>query len=183
MTRIADQLPENAFKHIETGAGVILSTFSTDDWTVSASSILGATSGGVNFTDTPEYKDYGEDIDNCPKNTKELKKIDSREIKLSGTYVSVTAEQIASLIGSADLAENKITPRDELVSDDFADIWFVCDYGEDNAIAIHLMNALNTGGFQLQTEDREKGEFAFEYTAHYSMNATDTVPYEVYFKA
>ena len=35
---------------------------------------------------------YGDDIDNCPKNTKELKKLDSWEAKMSGTFVTVTAE-------------------------------------------------------------------------------------------
>ena len=31
--------------------------------------------------------------------------------------------------------------------------------------------------------DRAKGQFAFEYTAHYSMSAQDTVPFEIYIKA
>ena len=43
-----------------------------------------------------------------------------------------------------------------------------------------MINALSTGGFQLQTADKEKGTFSFEYTAHYSMSAQDTVPFEVY---
>ena len=50
-------------------------------------------------------------------------------------------------------------------------------------IAIHMMNALSTGGFQIQSGDKAKGQFAFEYTAHYSMDAADTVPFEIYIKA
>ncbi len=46
-----------------------------------------------------------------------------------------------------------------------------------------MMNALSTGGFQLQSGDNAKGQFAFEYTAHYSMAAPDTVPFELYIKA
>lgn len=55
----------------------------------------------------------------------------------------------------------------------------------DNAgfLAIHVMNALNTGGFQIQSSDKAKGQFAFTYTGHYSMEAQDTVPYEIYVKA
>ena len=45
------------------------------------------------------------------------------------------------------------------------------------------MNALSTGGFKLQTADKAKGQMAFEYTAHYSMNAQETVPFEIYVKA
>ena len=44
------------------------------------------------------------------------------------------------------------------------------------------MNSLNTGGFQIQITDREKGKFAFEFMGHYSMEAQDTVPYEIYVK-
>lgn len=63
-----------------------------------------------------------------------------------------------------------------------ADIWFVGDYGNGGAIAIHLQNSLSTTGFALQTGDKVKGTFAFEYTAHYTLTSPDTVPYEVHFK-
>lgn len=46
-----------------------------------------------------------------------------------------------------------------------------------------MMNSLSTAGFAIQTGDKVKGQFAFEYTAHYSMTAQDTVPFEVYVKA
>ena len=50
-------------------------------------------------------------------------------------------------------------------------------------MAIHMMNSLSTGGFAIQSSDNGKGNFAFTYTAHYSMDAQDTVPFEVYVKA
>ena len=43
-----------------------------------------------------------------------------------------------------------------------------------------MMNTLSTGGFQVASSNRAKGQFAFEFTAHYSMNEQDTVPFEVY---
>ena len=46
-----------------------------------------------------------------------------------------------------------------------------------------MMNTLSTGGFQIQSTDRAKGKFNFEYTAHYSMDAQTVVPFEVYVKA
>ena len=44
------------------------------------------------------------------------------------------------------------------------------------------MNALNTGGFQIQSTDRGKGQFAFTFTGHYSLANQDVVPYEIYIK-
>ena len=183
------KIPETTFQNLQLNAGVLLSSFNPTSATVADESIIGATTGGVNFTATPTFSDYGEDIDNCPKNMKELKKLDSWEISLSGTYVTVDANAVKALVGAADVSGNKITPRNDLALTDFTDIWWVGDYSDKNGetnggfVAIHMMNALSTGGFSVQSSDNGKGNFAFTYTAHYSMSAQDTVPFEVYVKA
>ena len=183
------KIPETTFKNLQLNAGVLLSAFNPESATVANESIIGATTGGVNFTATPTFSDQGEDIDNCPKNMKELKKLDSWEISLSGTYVTVDANAVKALVGAADVSGNKIAPRNDLKLTDFADVWWVGDYSDQNGetnggfVAIHMMNALSTGGFAIQSSDNGKGNFAFTYTAHYSMNAQDTVPFEVYVKA
>ena len=183
------KIPETTFQNLQLNAGVLLSTFDPGTATVANESIIGATTGGINFTATPTFSDYGEDIDNCPKNMKELKKLDSWEISLSGTYVTVDANAVKALVGAADVSGNKITPRNDLKLTDFTDVWWVGDYSDQNGetnggfVAIHMMNALSTGGFAIQSSDNGKGNFAFTYTAHYSMAAQDTVPFEVYVKA
>ena len=186
------KIPENTFHNLQLNAGVLLSSFTPSTATVSEEAIIGATTGGINFTATPTYTDFGEDIDNCPKNMKELKKLDSWEAKCSGTFVTVDTAVAKSLIGAADIGSpdtTKVTPRNDLAQADFSDIWIVGDYSDKNGdtnggfIAIHMMNALSTGGFQIKTSDKAKGQFAFEYTAHYSMSAQGTVPFEVYVKA
>ena len=186
------KIPETTFQNLQLNAGVLLSSFNPASATVSDEAIIGATTGGINFTATPTYTDFGEDIDNCPKNMKELKKLDSWEAKCSGTFVTVDTAVAKSLIGAADIGSSdttKVTPRNDLAQADFSDIWIVGDYSDKNGdtnggfIAIHMMNALSTGGFQIKTADKAKGQFAFEYTAHYSMSAQGTVPFEVYVKA
>lgn len=182
------KIPENTFKNLQLNAGVLLSAFDPGTATVANESIIGATTGGVNFTATPTYSDKGEDIDNCPKNMKELKKLDYWDINMSGTYVTVDANSVKSLVGAADVSGNKITPRNDLKLTDFTDVWWVGDYSDQNGetnggfVAIHMMNALSTGGFAIQSSDNGKGNFAFTYTAHYSMDAQGTVPFEVYVK-
>lgn len=183
------KIPETTFQNLQLNAGVLLSAFNPESATVANESIIGATTGGVSFTATPTFSDYGEDIDNCPKNMKELKKLDAWEISMSGTYVTVDANAVKSLVGAADVTGNKITPRNDVLLSDFTDIWWVGDYSDKNGetnggfVAIHMMNALSTGGFAIQSSDNGKGNFAFTYTAHYSMAAQDTVPFEVYVKA
>ena len=186
------QIPTNTFEELQLNAGVLLSSFDPATGTTSNEDILGATSGGVSFKDTPTYKDFGEDIDNCPKNTKELKRVESREIKMSGTYLTVNTARAKSLVAAADIDGSdttKITPRDVLKETDFEDLWWVGDYSDKNGdqsggyIAIHLRDALSTDGFSLQSGDKSKGQFAFGYTAHYSIANPDNVPYEMYIKA
>ena len=186
------QIPANTFKELQLNAGILTSDFAPTTGTVESNAMLGATSGGISFTATPTYTDLGDDIDNCPKNMMELKKLESWEVKMSGTFLTVNTAQAKSLMAAADIGvsdKTKITPRNDVALTDFDDIWWIGDYSDKNGatnggyIAIHMMNALSTGGFQLQSGDKTKGQFAFEYTAHYSMDAPDTVPYEIYIKA
>ena len=183
------KIPETTFKNLQLNAGVLLSAFNPESATVANESIIGATTGGVNFAANPTFSDQGDGIDNCPKNMKELKKLDFWDINMSGTYVTVDANAVKALVGAADVSGNKITPRNDLKLTDFTDVWWVGDYSDQNGetnggyVAIHMMNTLSTGGFAIKSSDNGKGNFAFTYTAHYSMSAQDTVPFEVYVKA
>ena len=186
------KIHSDAFQKLQINAGILTTDFTPATGTIGEAGQIGATTGGVNFTATPTYSDFGEDIDNCPKNMKELKKLDSWEAKMSGTFVNADTAIAKRLCGAADIGTpdtTKVTPRNDLKDADFADIWLVGDYSDKNGetnggfIAIKLLNALSTGGFQLQTADKAKGQFAFEFTGHYSMSAQDTVPFEIYIKA
>lgn len=186
------KIPETTFSEIQLNAGVLLADFTPADGSFELTDIIGATTGGVSFADSMTFTDFGEDIDNCPRNMKELKQLDAHEVTMSGTFVTVTAETVKTLISVADIAggdKTKVVPRNDLLDTDFTDIWWVGDYSDKNGetkggyMAIHLMNALNTGGFQIQSTDKGKGQFAFSFMGHYSMSAQDTVPYEVYVKA
>lgn len=181
------QIPKKTFQNIQMNAGILVKSFEPETGTIGA--LLGATTGGINFTDTPSYSDLGEDIDNCPKNTMELKHLDNREVKCAGTFVTVDVETAKMLIGAGDINEMDnymIIPRNDILTTDYSDLWWIGDYSDKNTganagyIAIHMMNVLNTAGFQIQSTDNGKGQFAFEFTAHYSINSADTVPYVVY---
>lgn len=182
------KIPEDTFKEIQMNAGILVGNFDPTDGTVT--DILGATTGGITITATPTFIDMGEDVDNCPKNMMELKKLDSWDITMSGTYVTVSADIAKSLLGAAKVStsDNKITPKSVLEPTDFKDIWWIGDYSDvntgDNAgfVAAHMKSALSTGGFQIKSTDKNKGQFAFTYTAHYSIADPDDVPFEVYVK-
>ena len=190
------QIPTNTFKKLQLGAGILTTKFDPATGELTASNIIGATSGGVSFEATPSFSDFGEDIDNCPKNTKELKRLDNWEAKMSGSFVTMDTTAAVSVIGTAAVAsgdQTKVVPRNSVDAGDFKDIWWVGDYSDVNEdgssagkagfIAVKLINALSTGGFKIQSGDKAKGTFEFEYTGHYSIENTDIVPFELYIKA
>lgn len=190
------QIPTDTFKKLQLNAGILATGFDPATGKLKASDIIGATSGGVSFEATPSFSDFGEDIDNCPKNTKELKRLDSWEAKMSGSFVTMDTKAAKSIVGAAAIAsddQTKVVPRNSIDAEDFNDIWWVGDYSDVNDdgssagnagfIAIKLINALSTGGFKVQSGDKAKGTFEFEYTGHYGIENIDIVPFEIYIKA
>ena len=185
------QIPSDTFQKLQLNAGILVKSFTPASGTIT--DIIGATSGGVTFTASPSFSDFGDDIDNAPKNTMELKRLDSWEVTMTGSFVTVDSTVTKMLTGAGDTTTtsgvDKITPRNDVLSTDFEDIWWVGDYSDKNGasnggfVAIHMLNSLSTGGFSLQTSDRAKGTFSFTFTGHYSMSAQDTVPFEIYVKA
>lgn len=183
------QIPTTTFQNIQLNAGILVDDFNVETGVIGR--ILGATTGGIAFADSVEFTDFGEDIDNCPKNMLELKKLDSHEVTMGGTFVTINPETAKDLIGAADvdeLDERHIVPRNDLTTSDFKTIWWIGDYSDKNTgnnagfVAIKLLNALNTGGFSIKSTDNGKGQFAFSFMGHYSMDAQDVVPYEIYIK-
>lgn len=179
---IATKIPQNTFQGLQLDAGVLLKTFTPSTPAIADDNIICATTGGIQVSCVPTYSDIGEDIDNCPNNTKELKHLDSWECTISTTCLGTSAENIKLALGAADITSStsKITPRRDLEQTDFADIWWVGDRADGGLVAVQLKNALSTGGFSLQTTKNGKGQITLELTGHVSISDQDTMPMEFY---
>lgn len=187
------KIPEDTFKKLQLNAGMLATDFNPTSGELEEQDIVGATSGGVSFTATPSFSDFGEDIDNCPANMMELKVLDTWEVTMSGSLVTMDTKAAKLLIGAAEVSGNKVTPRGDLLTTDFGDLWLIGDYSDVNEdgssagkagfLAVHMLNSLSTGGFAIQSNDAGKGTFDFEFTGHYSMSAQDTVPFELYIQS
>lgn len=178
------KISAEAFQAMQFEAGLLLKSFNpADPQEPEDEDIICATSGGINPTLVASYSDLGEDVDNCPNNTKELKILESWEAKLACTALDITPEVIRRSLGAADIDElnpNAVTARMDIKQSDFEDLWLVCDRLDGGFVAIHLLNALSTGGFSLQTTKKGKGTVALEFTGHVSINAQNVVPMEFF---
>ena len=179
---IATKIPEDTFQGLQLDAGVLLNTFNPASPAITDEAIICATTGGIQISCTPTYSDLGEDVDNCPVNMKELKKLESWECTISTSCLGTSVEAIRLALGAADItaASSKITPRRTLSQNDFSDIWWVGDRADGGLVAVKLINALATGGFSLQTTKNGKGTISLELTGHVSINSQDTMPMEFY---
>lgn len=188
------QVPTDTFENLVLNAGILVDEFTPATGIIG--NILGATTGGIEFSTNPTYTDFGEDIDNVPANTKQLKRLQSFDPTMSGTFLTVDTATVKSLIGAADIGTSdttKVVPRNQLLQADFDDVWWVGDYSDKNVdaesthtagyIAIHLMNALNTAGFKITSSKDNKAQMAFEYHGHYDISNISTPPFEIYVKA
>lgn len=190
------KLPPDTFQKLVLNAGILVDAFTPATGVIG--NLMGATTGGITFNSNPTYTDFGEDVDNCPNNTMELKRIDQFDPAMSGTFLTLTAAVVKDLIGAADIAvgdNTHVIPRDHLIEDDFKEVWWIGDYSDVNNdggtgssqsagfLAVHLMNSLNTGGFQITSAKNAKGQMAFDFHGHYSLENIEEVPFEVYCKA
>ena len=177
---------EDAFDELQLDAGVLLSTFDvTNPYTEPASeNIIATTTGGINPVCAPTYDDLAEDVDNVPNNMMEFMKLSGWDCSLSFSSIKFNAENIRWSLGAADKTTGtgytKIVPRRDLAQTDFADIWWVGDKANGGAVAIKLINALSTGGLNIQTTKNGKGTNAVTLTGHVSLAAQDTMPMEFY---
>lgn len=190
------RIPVKTFQQLQLNAGVVASHFDPKTGEIEESALLGATNGGVNFQATPNDSNFSDGIDNAAANVKEFRHRDYWDATMSGNFVTVDVDSCKRLIGGADVDledPTHIIPRADLEDADFQDIWWIGDYsnvnrdgtenGKAGFIAIHMMNALSTGGFQVQSANRDKGQFAFTFTAHYTLEDQTKVPFEVYIKS
>lgn len=176
-------IPQSTFEALQLDAGILLKTFNPAEPSVKDEDIICATTGGINPVCKPNYSDFGEDVDNCPNNMKELKHLDSWDCSVSFTALGTSPELIKMSLGAADIDgtdASKIIPRADLEQTDFSSIWWVGDKANGGFVAIQLLNALSTEGFSLQTSKNAKGQVAVTLTGHVSINAQKVVPMVFY---
>lgn len=100
---IFTKIPQNTFDELQLEAGMLLYDFDPNNPAApDEDDIITATTGGISVSCVPTTSDFGEDIDNCPVNMMELKRIDSWECTMSFTALSVSADVIKLALGAAD---------------------------------------------------------------------------------
>lgn len=174
-------IPQDTFDALQLDAGILLSDFDPSDPEVLDENLICATTGGIKPSCVPTYSDFGADVDNVPNNMMEFKHLDGWDCKIITTGLGTSTKLIQMALGAADITdETQVDPRNKVELTDFKSIWWVGDKANGGFVAVHLKNALSTGGFSLQTSKNGKGTTAIELTGHVSIDAQDEVPMTFY---
>lgn len=175
-------IPQDTFNELQLDAGVLLKTFNpASPAAPQDSDIITATTGGITVSCKPTYEDFGEDVDNCPNNMKELKVLTGWDCSFATTALGTSPELIKFSLGAADVSGNKVTPRAYLEQTDFDDaLWWVGDRADGGLVACKLINALSTEGLEIKTTKNGKGNVNLTITGHVSISAQNVVPMEFY---
>lgn len=175
-------ISENAFNEFQAEVGVLLKNFNPESPTLDDAEIICATTGGITHTCSAEYRDNGEDVDNCPNGMMELMEVTNWTATIAFNALNVTPEVIRMALGAADVdaEKGKIIPRRDLKNTDFADVWWVGDRTDGGLVAIRLINALSTSGLSLQTTKNGKGQISVTLSGHVSIQNQTLVPMEFY---
>ena len=181
------RIPADTFEQIQTDAGILLYKFDpANPGAVKDEDIICPTTGGITICCVPTTSDMGEDVDNCPANLLELKKIDSWDCGLEFTSLGTSPQSIRLALGAADIDTNDpthILPRKVLKVSDAQDIWWVGDRADGGWVAAVVRKALSTNGFSLKTSKNGKGNTSVNLTGHVTVETQDKVPMEFYSSA
>ena len=179
------KIPQSTFDELQINAGILVKDFDVATGTFADSDMITATTGGITVNVKPSFQDYGDDVDNCPKNTMQLKRIDSTEVSISTTALNINEDLLMYMLGAADKDQvtGAIKPRKDLKVTDFKTIWWIGDLSNGGYIAVKISNALSTDGFSIKTSDKGKGNISLTLTGHVDINAQDVIPAEFYLGA
>lgn len=185
MNKMYHAISADAFKKLQFQAGALLKKFDPEGKTaIAADDMVCLTSGGISITCKPNTVDLGEDVDEVPENTYQLKRITSWDCGLSTTCLTVSTDTIKLELGAADVDDEsgKITVREDYEDADFQDIWWHGNLVGGGYAAVRLLKAASDEGLELKTTKDGKGNLSLSLKGHYDMKDTSKVPMEFYIK-
>lgn len=168
------------FKNFEVGTDTFESA-------KAAGKLIGATSGGGEFSAVPEVRQI--EIDGVKGKAKGLEVIDSWEVYLKGTFIEITKDTIKEALAASDVDSisdedyDVITARNNLELTDYIDnvTWVGTLSGSDDPVIIQVYNAIDTSGLTLTTEDKNQSTIEATFYGHYEQDDLDTPPFAIYY--
>ncbi len=158
----------------------------TFDTAVAGGKLLGATSGGGEFSAVPSMRRI--EVDGVKGAAKGLQVIDEWVIKLTSNMKEISADVIKTALASGASEDGttgytKVTAGNYIELTDYIDnvTWVGKLSGSDTPVIIQVFNALSTGGLTLQMQDKNEGVIPIVFDGHYASDDLDTPPFAIHY--
>ena len=178
-------LSANTPKRIQVNAGLFIQDFEIPDTVTNAGTfktllsttvaartgVLGATRGGGTFVATPEVREL--EADGKRYRTKGLTKIDSWDIRLTGTLIEAFQDNFKRGLITADVdtsgSVDTLTLRTAIADADYIDkLSWVSLMGDGTYMVIEVENVINLDGLTFTFADKNEGTIPFNFAAHHA---------------
>lgn len=178
-------LSANTPKRIQVNAGLFIQDFDIPDTVTDADAfktlltttvaartgVLGATRGGGTFVATPEVREL--EADGKRYRTKGLTKIDSWDIRLTGTLIEAFQDNFKRGLITADVdttgSVDTLTLRTAIADADYIDkLSWISLMGDGTYMVIEVENVINLDGLTFTFADKNEGTIPFNFAAHHS---------------
>lgn len=173
--------------NVQVNAGILVDTFNIASPAEPAdSAIICATTGDFSINCTPETEDFFEDVNNAPNRTKEGLRITGWTCEMTVNCLEITEKTLRLALGAADVdsgtgGDGGVHPRDQYVSADFQDIYWLGDMvDEEKVFVIKMSNSVSTGGMGLSTTKNGKGSVALTIGSFRSLANYEDIPMSFY---
>ena len=183
-------------ERIQVNAGLFLENFSCDSiadaaglksalaTAVSAKTgVLGATRGGGTFVATPEVREL--EADGKRYRTKGLTRVDSWDVRLTGTLIEAFQDNFKRTLISADVETSQkvdtLTLRTAIDDSDYIDkLSWVSLMGDGSYMVIEVYNVVNLDGLTFTFQDKNEGTIPFNFAAHQAeIENQDEAPFKI----
>ena len=147
---------------------------------------IGATRGGGTFECAPEVRNI--EADGKRYEFVGSTVYDSFTVKLTGTMMEIVPENLALVLGAADVTgeagKRTVRARTDLLPEDYIENLVWAGDTSKGVVLIALKNALNVSGATMTFTDKGEGTLPFEFHAHQdSVADMEYAPFEiVYFE-
>lgn len=185
-------------KHLMLDAGAFFKNFDVSKDTFAtakaAGKLLGATSGGGEFSAVPEIRQV--EVDGVKGRAKGLETLDSWEVYIKATFIELSADVLATMLTTgktetvADVDSKvkgytKISATQKIELTDYIDniVWIGTLSGSDEPVIIEIRNGLDTDGLTLTFADKSETTSDATFYGHYDEDDidNDTPPFTIYY--
>lgn len=178
-------------KSLVLDAGAFFKNFYVDVDTfasaVADGKLLGATSGGGNFSAIPTIRRI--EIDGVKGAAKGLEVIDEWVVTLTSNVKEIKKSTIQAALATSSVDTSTssnydiISAQNEIELTDYIDniTWVGRLSGTNDPVIIQVYQALNTSGLTLNMADKAEAVLALTFTGHYVETDLDTPPFKIYY--